>query len=85
MARAGYRIFDADTHIIKPAEPIEECLTMADRAKLAALGPLVERAPARAGRCESQRAQSRSQNGPHARERGHQRSRAIAAQAAPLA
>jgi len=49
MARAGYRIFDADTHIIEPAEPIEEYLTMADRAKLAALGPLVERAPARAG------------------------------------
>jgi hypothetical protein len=49
MARAGYRIFDADTHIIEPAEPIEEYLTMADRAKLAALGPLVERAPAKAG------------------------------------
>ena len=49
MARAGYRIFDADTHISEPAEPIEEYLTMADRAKLAALGPLVERAPARAG------------------------------------
>ena len=23
MARAGYRIFDADTHIIEPVEPIE--------------------------------------------------------------
>src|SRR5262245_65527794 len=49
MARAGYRIFDADTHIIEPAEPIEEYLSTADRAKLAALGPLVERAPAKAG------------------------------------
>ena len=49
MARAGYRIFDADTHIIEAAEPIEEHLSAADRAKLVALGPLVGRAPAKAG------------------------------------
>jgi hypothetical protein len=46
MARDGYRIFDADTHIIEPVEPIEEYLAAADRAKLVALGPLVGRAPA---------------------------------------
>ena len=49
MARGGYRIFDADTHIIEPVEPIEEYLADADRAKLAALGPLVGRGPAKAG------------------------------------
>jgi uncharacterized protein len=49
MARGGYRIFDADTHIIEPAEPIEQYLSAADRGRLAALGPLVQRAPARAG------------------------------------
>jgi hypothetical protein len=49
MARTGYRIFDADTHIIEPAERIEPYLTAAERAKLAALGPLIERAPAKAG------------------------------------
>src|SRR5258705_2652734 len=49
MARAGYRIFDADTHIIEPVEPIEEYLVASDRAKLAALGSLVQRAPAKAG------------------------------------
>ena len=49
MARDGYRIFDADTHIIEPVEPIEEYLAAADRAKLAALAPLVGRAPAKAG------------------------------------
>ena len=49
MARGGYRIFDADTHIIEPVEPIEAYLPAADRARLAALGPLVQRAPARAG------------------------------------
>lgn len=49
MARAGYRIFDADTHIIEPVEPIEAHLTAADRAKLGALGPLVRRAPAKGG------------------------------------
>ena len=26
MARGGYRIFDADTHIIEPVEPIEDYL-----------------------------------------------------------
>jgi len=49
MARGGYRIFDADTHIIEPVEPIEEYLAAADRAKLVALGPLVGRGPAKAG------------------------------------
>src|SRR6266511_5429599 len=49
MARGGYRIFDADTHIIEPVEPIEQHLAAADRARLAALGPLVGRAPAKAG------------------------------------
>jgi hypothetical protein len=32
MARAGYRIFDADTHIIEPVEPIEAYLSAADKA-----------------------------------------------------
>jgi predicted TIM-barrel fold metal-dependent hydrolase len=49
MARAGYRIFDADTHIIEPAEPIEAHLSSADKAKLAALGPVIGRAPGKAG------------------------------------
>jgi uncharacterized protein len=49
MARAGYRIFDADTHIVEPVEPIEEYLSAADRATLAGLGPLVQRSPARGG------------------------------------
>jgi uncharacterized protein len=49
VARAGYRIFDADTHIIEPVELIEAYLAAADRTRLAALGPLVERAPAKAG------------------------------------
>jgi len=49
MARAGYRIFEADTHIIEPAEPIEAYLTTVNRAKPAALGPLIQRAPAKAG------------------------------------
>jgi predicted TIM-barrel fold metal-dependent hydrolase len=49
MARGGYRIFDADTHIIEPAEPIEEYLSTADRRRLAALGPLVQRLPGKAG------------------------------------
>ena len=49
MARAGYRIFDADTHVIEPAEPIEHYLSSADRRRLAAVGPLVQRAPAKAG------------------------------------
>ena len=41
MARDGYRIFDADTHIIEPVEPIEAYLSAADKARLDALGPLV--------------------------------------------
>jgi uncharacterized protein len=49
MARDGYRIFDADTHIIEPAEPIERYLSTSDRAKVAGLGPLLARAPAKAG------------------------------------
>ncbi len=49
MARQGYRIFDADTHIIEPAEPIEDYLSASDQAKLAALGPLVGRPPGRGG------------------------------------
>src|SRR5688572_10186897 len=47
--RNGYRIFDADTHIIEPVEPIEAYLSAGDRARLAALGPRVGRSPARAG------------------------------------
>ena len=43
MARGGYRIFDADTHIIEPVEPIEAHLSAADRAKLAALGDVITR------------------------------------------
>lgn len=49
MARGGYRIFGADTHIIEPVEPIEQHLAAADRAKLATLGPLIGRTPAKAG------------------------------------
>src|SRR5215471_19453069 len=49
MARDGYRIFDADTHIIEPAEPIEAYLSSGDKARLAALGPLVGRGPAKGG------------------------------------
>jgi predicted TIM-barrel fold metal-dependent hydrolase len=49
MARDSYRIFDADTHIIEPVEPIEAYLSQADRTKLAGLGPLVGRAPGKAG------------------------------------
>src|SRR5205809_5090377 len=49
MARDGLRTFDADTHITEPVEPIEAYLSSADRARLAALGPLVQRAPAKAG------------------------------------
>ena len=49
MARAGYRIFDADTHIIEPVEPVEEYLSAADRAKLASLGPVIERSSVRGG------------------------------------
>src|SRR5437660_8250634 len=49
MARGDYRIFDADTHIIEPAEPVEQYLAAGDRAKLVALGPVIGRAPAKAG------------------------------------
>jgi predicted TIM-barrel fold metal-dependent hydrolase len=49
MARAGYRIFDADTHIIEPPEPIEAYLSSADRARLDALGPMVQRLPGKGG------------------------------------
>src|SRR5215475_13323050 len=49
MARDGYRIFDADTHIIEPVEPIEAHLSEADRQKLAALRPLIGSTPAKAG------------------------------------
>jgi predicted TIM-barrel fold metal-dependent hydrolase len=49
MARAGYRIFDADTHIIEPVEPIEAYLSASDKARLAALGPEVKRAPGKGG------------------------------------
>jgi hypothetical protein len=49
MARAGHRILDADTHIIEPVEPIEAYLTTVNRAKPAALGPLIQRASAKAG------------------------------------
>jgi predicted TIM-barrel fold metal-dependent hydrolase len=49
MARAGYRIFDADTHIIEPVEPIEAYLSAAGRAGLAALGPALRRVPAKGG------------------------------------
>ena len=49
MARSGYRIFDADTHVIEPVERIEAYLSTADRARLDAKGPLVQRAPAKAG------------------------------------
>jgi predicted TIM-barrel fold metal-dependent hydrolase len=49
MARAGCRIFDADTHIIEPVERIEAYLSAADRARLGAMGPAVQRAPAKGG------------------------------------
>src|SRR5439155_12869195 len=49
MARAGYRIFDADTHIIEAAEPIEAYLSTGEKAKLASLGSLIGRAPGKAG------------------------------------
>jgi predicted TIM-barrel fold metal-dependent hydrolase len=49
MARDGYRIFDADTHIIEPVEPIEAYLSAADKARLTALGPMVQRSPHKGG------------------------------------
>jgi hypothetical protein len=48
LVRAGYRIFDANTHIIEPLEAVEESLTAAHWAKLGAYGLLVQRAPAQA-------------------------------------
>jgi len=47
--RNGYRIFDADTHVIEPVEPIEAHLTAAGRACLAAAGDAIQRGPAKAG------------------------------------
>ena len=47
--RGGHRIFDADTHVIEPVEPIEAHLTAAGRGRLAAAGDLVQRGPAQAG------------------------------------
>jgi predicted TIM-barrel fold metal-dependent hydrolase len=49
MARGGYLIFDADTHIIEPVEPIEQYLSAADRTHLEAADALVRRAPAKSG------------------------------------
>ncbi len=49
MAREGYKIFDADTHIIEPVEPIEAYLPSMARARLEALGPLVQRTPSKGG------------------------------------
>jgi predicted TIM-barrel fold metal-dependent hydrolase len=49
MAREGYRIFDADTHIIEPVEEVEAYLSSADRAKVAALGSQVRRTPGKGG------------------------------------
>src|SRR5206468_12476382 len=62
MARSGYRIFDADTHIIEAAEPIEAYLSAADKARLAALGPLVGRAPAKGGRSEEHTSELQSRS-----------------------
>ena len=49
MSHAGLRIFDADTHIIEPVEPIEAHLSASGRARLAAAGAQVQRTPAKAG------------------------------------
>src|SRR5262249_47386038 len=46
--RGGYRIFDADTHVIEPVEPIEAHLTAAGRARLAPAGAAGGRRPAQA-------------------------------------
>ena len=43
MARAGHKIFDADTHLYESVEQIEAYLSAADRAKLDALAPRVRR------------------------------------------
>jgi predicted TIM-barrel fold metal-dependent hydrolase len=47
--RDGQRIFDADTHIIEPVERIETYLPAADRARLDALGSMVQRLPGKGG------------------------------------
>lgn len=49
MARQGYKIFDADTHLYEPVEQIEAYVSEADRAKLDALAPLVQRTRVKAG------------------------------------
>jgi predicted TIM-barrel fold metal-dependent hydrolase len=49
MARDGYRIFDADTHIIEPVEPIEAYLSAAEKARLDGLGPVVRRMTGKGG------------------------------------
>jgi predicted TIM-barrel fold metal-dependent hydrolase len=49
MARQGYKIFDADTHLYEPVEQIEAYLSTADRAKLDALAPLVQRTQLKPG------------------------------------
>ena len=49
MARQGYKIFDADTHLYEPVEQIEAYLSAADRARLDALAPLVKRTQVKAG------------------------------------
>jgi uncharacterized protein len=49
VMRDGHRIFDADTHIIEPVEPIEAYLSAADRARLDALGPMIQRSPNKGG------------------------------------
>ena len=49
MARAGYKIFDTDTHLYEPAEQIEAYLAAADRAKLETLAPSVRRTQVKQG------------------------------------
>src|SRR5262245_9718876 len=49
MARAVYRIFDADTHVIEAAEPVEAYLSAADEKRPAGLGALVRRDAGKAG------------------------------------
>ena len=39
MARQGYKIFDAHTHLYEPVEQIEAYLSAADRARLDAPRP----------------------------------------------
>ena len=49
MARDGYHIFDADTHLYEPVEHIEAYLSAADRAKLDALSAVVRRTQIKEG------------------------------------